>query len=211
MKRILYPTVLFAFLGCCTLYGCGNASDKGKGAQGGQRQIGQYVVNPDVDNPSVYLTLVESHETDSSVVYTGKSLHDQDTIGLEIEVIKSIPAGLLADGNPDNEGGFTPGAIKFRSLGAESDNFVHALGALYKIPAQRSMTDDTILPLVFSSNRKEVDLGNNGTYTFKLFLDSAAGSEAEVFAVLDLYKRLFELRAKDTTHYERIVSAFEGE
>src|SRR5690606_6783377 len=96
------------------------------------------------------------------------------------------------------------------SIGAESDRFVQAVADLYKQPVEGGMTSSTLLPLVFSSNKKNVDLNSNQTYTFKLFFENELGDEAEAFAVLDLYKRLFELRAKDATHYKRVLAAFQG-
>ncbi|MFD1769054.1 hypothetical protein [Sphingobacterium suaedae] len=212
MKTTLFPAVIFIGLGGI-LCGCGNNSkteDKSQQAKQLTQNIGQYIVNSDTENPSVYLSLVDSKETDSSMVYVAKSLRNRDTIGLQIEVVKNIPAGLYPDGNPNNEKGFTSGAIKFSSIGSESDNFIQALGGLYKHSVKGGMTEVTLLPLVFSSNKKNIDLKKNGTYTFKLFFNNSAGAEAEVFAVLDLYKRLFEFRAKDSTQYERILAAFQG-
>ncbi|WDF69880.1 hypothetical protein PQ465_05760 [Sphingobacterium oryzagri] len=212
MKNIRIPFALCALV-AILFASCGNPSSSDKKTENADKsaakELGQFV-GAGTDNPSIYFYLQDTHETDSSVVYIAKSLHKQDTVGLQIEVAKNIPAGVTADGAPDDKVGFQTGSIKFSSLGKESDAFVAALGELYKIPAKGGMGSSTITPLVFSSNKKAVDLSNNSTYSFKLFFANSAGAEAEVFGILDLYRRLFELKARDASQYERILSAFEG-
>ncbi|GHE23134.1 hypothetical protein [Sphingobacterium griseoflavum] len=187
---------------------CNNASNKASKTAGAEKTLGQFVGN-DSDNPSLYLYLADTHETDSSVIYLAKSLHETDTVGLQIEVSKNIPAGVGADGNPDEKDGFKNGVIKFSTIGRPSDAFVQALSKAYKSPVEGGMTTSPILPLVFSSNKQPVDLSKNSTYSFKLFLSNRAGAEAEAFAILDLYRRLFELKARDTSQFDRLVSAFQ--
>lgn len=172
--------------------------------------LAQFVATSTTDNPAVYLSLVKSTETDSSMVYVGKSLNDKDTLGLQIEIIKDISAGIFEDGNVNEENAFHEGAIKFSSVGGESDRFVKAIAALYEQPIDAGMTDATLEPLVFSSNKTVVDLTGNGTYAFKLFFANSVGEEAEVFAELNLYNRSFKMWAKDAAQYPGILSAFTG-
>ncbi len=207
MKNILISATVL-MLSAAFLTSCGGSSNKdGKAAADGA-MLGQFVGN-DTDNPSLYLYLADTKETDSTVVYTAKSLHETDTVGMQIEVSKNIPAGVAADGHPDEKDGFKTGVIKFVTIGGQSDAFVKALGQVYKSPVQGGMATSAIVPLVFSSNKQAVDLSKNATYSFKLFLSNSAGEEAEAFVILDLYRRLFELKARDTTQFPRLVSAFE--
>lgn len=213
MKNIHIPFVVCTLL-TAVFVSCGSPSSTDKeeskeGINASAQELGQFV-GTGTDNPSIYFYLQDTHETDSSVIYIAKSLHQQDTVGLQIEVSKDIPAGITAEGTADDKNGFKEGIIKFTSLGKESDAFVKALGELYKIPAKGGMASSPITPLVFSSNKKAVDLSNNSTYSFKLFFANNAGAEGEVFGILDLYRRLFELKARDAAQYERILSAFEG-
>lgn len=207
MKNVLISASVL-MLSAAFLSSCGGSSNKdGKDATDGVT-LGQFVGN-DADNPSFYLYLADTEETDTTVVYTAKSLHDADTVGMKIEVSKNIPAGVGADGNPDEKDGFKTGVIKFATIGSQSDAFVKALGQVYKSPAQSGMATSAIEPLVFSSNKQAVDLSKNATYSFKLFMNNSVGAEAEVFVILDLYRRLFELKARDTTQFPRLVAAFQ--
>jgi hypothetical protein len=210
MKRIYSYAAVVAVLSIVSM-GCGNQSGndtKKEGTASAKTELGK-MVNTDTENPSVYFYLGDTQETDSSMLYTAKSLYENDTVGMQIEVSKNIQAGVSADGNPDEKEGFKKGVITFSSLGKESDAFVQALGKVYGKPAEGTMTTMPIAPLVFSSNKQAVDLAKNGTYSFKLFMENKAGAEAEVFAILDLYRRLFEIKARDTTQIERVLSAFQ--
>lgn len=207
MKNIAISASVF-LLSATFLSSCGGSSNKDNKAPADAVTLGKFVGN-DSDNPSLYLYLADAKETDSTIVYTAKSLHDADTVGLQIEVAKNIPAGIGADGNPDEKDGFKTGVIKFTTIGRQSDALVKALGQVYQSPAQSGMAASGIAPLVFSSNKQAVDLSKNGTYSFKLFMDNSAGAEAEAFVILDLYRRLFELKAKDSTQFPRLVAAFQ--
>ena len=131
-------------------------------------------------------------------------------MGLQIEISKAIPAGVFEDGNVNEEKAFQEGAIKFSSIGEESDRFVKAIAALYELSTDQGMTDAVLTPLVFSSNKTVVDLTGNGTYAFKLFFANSEGEEAEVFTELNLYNRSFKMWAKDAAQHARILSAFTG-
>ena len=173
--------------------------------------LSQFVASSTTDNPAIYLSLVKSTETDSSVIYVGKSLNDKDTVGVQLDIAKDIPAGIFEDGTVNEEKAFHEGAIKLSSIGVESDNFVKAIATLYEQPIEGGMTDAILEPLVFSSNKTVVDLGGNGTYAFKLFFANGLGEEAEVFAELNLYNRSFKMWGKDVQQRARILSAFTGD
>ncbi|KGE13581.1 hypothetical protein [Sphingobacterium deserti] len=212
MKKVYSYAAVVAVISSITI-GCGNQSGsetKKDSKDSAGAELGQFV-NTDTENPSVYFYLGNTQETDTSVMYTAKSLYESDTVGLQIEVSKNIQAGVGADGNPDEKDGFKKGVIKFSSLGKQSDAFVQSLGKVYGKPADGKMVTTAITPLVFSSNKQAVDLSKNGTYSFKLFMENKVGAEAEVFAILDLYRRLFELKARDTTQFDRVLSSFKDE
>lgn len=170
-----------------------------------------FVNDPNAESVRVFLNIVNEQATDSSVIYTTRSLYESDTVGLNIEVLNNIPAGITAEGQPDEEHGFIEGAIKFSSVGAESDNLVKALQDLYGIEGSGSMTTETINTLVFSSNNNAVDLDKKTAYSFKLFVPNAVGAEAEVFMVLDTYRKSFEITEKDDTYRAQLLSALTGE
>lgn len=204
MKSILgisVLTVLFAT-------GCNNSStntaDKTQGFK-----IEQLSSNKDAEKQQLFLRFTEETNTDSSTVYVAKSLFDKDTVGLRIEVLNDIQPGINKEGRPV-ESGFVKGAIKLSSIGAESDAFVQALSSLFNVPTTGGMTTNVIVPTVFSSNNDVVDLGKSGTYSFKLFLDNEKGEPAELFAVVDTYRKAFELSEKDPSFRGQVLAAFEG-
>jgi hypothetical protein len=67
-----------------------------------------------------------------------------------------------------------------------------------------------LLTTVFSSNKGEVDLTKNATYSFKLFFDNEQGEPAEVFVIVDTYRKSLEITEKDSTFRKQLLSAFEG-
>ena len=173
--------------------------------------IGQMNNNADAEKLNFYFHLNELDQTDSTIRFQAVSLFQSDTVGFEVEVAKQIPAGIGSDGAPDETNGFTEGHIRFLSSGEHSDNFVKSLGTLFKVQTSGKMTQDTIIPLVFSSNKEEVNLAENGTYSFKYFFENNVGAEAELFGVIDTYRRALEWTEKDSTYREAIISAFQAE
>ncbi|UZJ63629.1 hypothetical protein OKW96_14250 [Sphingobacterium sp. KU25419] len=120
-----------------------------------------------------------------------------------------IPAGIIDD-QANDDMGFTKGKIKISSTGAESDNFIKALGTIYEIPASGSFSTTTILPTVFSSNKVNVDLDKTATYSFKLFLDQKSGEPAEMFFNIDTYKKSVEFQEKDPKFRAPFIAALQG-
>ena len=157
----------------------------------------------------LFLRIVDESQTDSSHVYVAKSVFDQDTVGLQVEVLKNITPGVNGQGRPV-EDGFVKDAIKLSSIGAESDALVKSLATIFGAESAGAFARSTILPTVFSSNTVAVDLSTKSTYSFKLFFDNAVAEPAEVFATLDLYKRSFEIGEKDASYRTGLLSALEG-
>lgn len=166
--------------------------------------------NASAEKQQLFLRLVDEDVTDSSVIYTAKSVFEKDTVGLKVEVLNNIKPGITEAGTVDEENGFVKGTIKISSIGEESDNLIKALGSIFKLPNSGEMTSEVILPTVFSSNKVPVDLTKSTAYSFKLFLDNQQGAPAEVFAVVDTYRKAFEISEKDSTYRVQILSAFEG-
>ncbi|MCI0921346.1 hypothetical protein [Sphingobacterium rhinopitheci] len=171
--------------------------------------IEQLSSNKNAEKQQLFLRFTEEITTDSSTVFIAKSLNDKDTVGMRIEVMNNIQPGINKDGRPV-ESGFVKGAIKLSSIGEQSDAFVNALSGLFNVPAAGGMTSEVIVPTVFSSNKEVVDVGKPGTYSFKLFLNNEKGEPAEMFAVIDTYRKAFELSEKDPSYRDQVLAAFEG-
>ncbi|SUJ27041.1 Uncharacterised protein [Sphingobacterium spiritivorum] len=191
--------------------GCGDSANKSKdGTKSGEVALHQLADSTDAKK-HFYFTIKEDGASDSSVFYVAKGLYNTDTVGLRLEVLSDIQPGINADGTPNEDNGFRKGAIKISSLGAQSDAFVKSAAHLFKIPESKPMLSSPILPTVFSSNKGKVDLTKNGTYSFKLFFDIPNDKQAEVFAVIDTYKKSFEITEKDSTFRTQFLKAFTGE
>ena len=195
------------------LTGCNNSStssSKGEGEKS-ERTLEAFTNDVDAAKQQFFLRLVDEQQTDSSVIYNAKSVFNDDTVGLKVEILKNIEAGITSDGKIDESKGFVKGSIKLSSMGIYSDNLLKSLGAIFKLPTTGKMTSETIDPLVFSSNKVSIDLAKQSTYSFKLFIDNSIGTEAELFAVVDTYRKSFEMSEKDSTFRAHIISAFEGQ
>lgn len=202
IKSILSAAIIATSL----LASCGNSNDSQKSPE---LSLASFTNNKDADKQQLFLRIVNESKTDSSYIYTAKSVFEQDTVGLQVEVLNGIKPGVNGQGQPIEEG-FVNGAIKLSSIGAESDALVKALASIFKMESSGTMSSTEILPTVFSSNTVEVDLSKKSTYSFKLFLDNTVGEPAEVFATLDLYKRSFELGEKDASYRAQFISALQG-
>ena len=212
MKKIVsYSAFLAAII---LLNSCGNPSktndNSGNGESSGVK-LNQLTNNPEADKLHFYFQLSESAQTDSSIIYHANSLFESDTVGLQIEVLKNIEPGITSEGTPNEETGFSQGSIKFSSIGEQSNSFVKSLGKLFNLPSSGKMSSETLLPLIFSSNQEAVDLLKSKTYSFKYFFETKSGIPAEMFGIIDTYKKSFELSEKDTIYRQTIISLFEGE
>lgn len=186
---------------------CGNEAKEG--GKSNQPTVQNLVSDSNAAKQILFLRLLDEVDTDSSKVYTAKALYNQDTVALKVEVLKNIQPGIDETGKP-KEDGFIKGAIKFSSLGAPSDAFVKALAEVFKVDAAGSMTNEVILPTVFSSNKNVVDLEQKTSFNFKLFFENQSTATAEVFAVVDTYRKALEISEKDSTYRVGLVAAFQG-
>lgn len=187
---------------------CNNATKSTDGANNAP-VLQQLTPDKNAERINLFLGFTDVVETDSSVIYTAKSLFNTDTVGLKAEVLKNIKPGINNEGQPTMDG-FLNGVIKLSSIGAESDNFVKALSSLYAIPATGGMTKEVILPTVFSSNKVVADLSQPTTYTFKLFLENKTGEPAQLSFALDLYRKAIDIGEYNPALRAETIAAFEG-
>lgn len=190
------------------LSSCGNSSTNNKGVKT-THSLEKFTNDKAAQKQQLFLRIVEESQTDSSHVFVAKSVFEQDTVGVKIEVLKGIKPGVNGQGRPV-EDGFVKGAIKFSSIGAESDALVKSLATIFGLQSTGVFSSTTLEPTVFSSNTIEVDLNAKSTYSFKLFFDNTVGEPAEVFSTLDLYKRSFEIGEKDASYRAQLISVLEG-
>lgn len=164
---------------------------------------------PGPEKKNFFLRITDEVKTDSSRIYTTKSIYNKDTVGAKIEVVDFIPAGII-DGQPSDDIGFTKGKIKITTLGTQSDNLVKALGELFQMPSNDGFTKEVVLPNVFSSNKVNVDLSKKTAYSFKLFLENKKAEPAELFFNVDTYKHSIEFSEKDPSFRAGFISALTG-
>lgn len=188
------------------LWSCNSSTNSGGTTDG--LTIQPLTNNPDAEKQYLFFRLTDPQETDSSMVYLAKAVFNLDTVAMQIEVRKGITPGVTNDNVPLDIG-FSEGSIKMHSVGDASDKFVAALGSMFGLETTGRMTE-VVTPTVFSSNKVEVEFSNTGTYSFKLFFANELGEPAEVFAVLDMYRRAFEIEEKDPAQRAQWLSAFEA-
>jgi len=192
------------------LAACGNTPKSGNDGTSNSTPLVSITHGP--RNPTyITLRLLDRTDQETTVSYAAKGLFNEDTVGLIVEVDKNIPAGISFDGKVDEKAGFKTGSIKFIRSGEESDRFVAALGEIWNVNGVTRMKTQPIQPLVFSSNRAEVNLDKSSTYSFKLFFGADAPVPGEVFFTLDTYKKTVEFQEKDAVYRSQIVRTFAEE
>lgn len=198
MKQI--PTLLMLAIFFAS---CGNSSQTGSD-NADAIPLFEMVNNP--ESPKhVALRLVDRADSDTSVTYVARGLYEADTVGFYIELDNDIAAGINADGSVNEGAGFTTGSITFKRSGPESDRFVAALATLWNVGEVTRMKPTPIEPLVFSSNRADVDYDKSYTYSFKLFFAPDLPIPGEVFFTFDTFKKTIEFQEKDTQYRSQIV------
>ncbi len=161
-------------------------------------------------NKSLFLSIVDQTEQDTSFLYTVKGAFNGDTVGFYVSLDKEIPAGIDAEGSATMDG-FKTGSIKFLRSGDESDRFIAVLASIWETePAGNSFSAEAVLPLVFSSNNKAVDFSKPATHNFKLFFDPDAAEPGEIFFTHDTYHQRIELQEKDPAYRQIILDALAG-
>lgn len=204
-------TIGFFLSATLLLAACGNGNQSSDADNKNQPSSGRVVnLTNNPENPNLLnLTLEDKMEADSSVSYRAKAVFENDTIGFIVEVNKHIPAGINKEGAPI-ESGFVTGVIRFKKSGPESDRFVKVLGELWQVPGLEKMSAEPVVPLAFSSNKRDVDVDKSATYSFKLFFDPDSPTPGEVFFTFDTYKRSITFQEKDPQYRTTIIGAFSG-
>lgn len=160
---------------------------------------------------SVYLTIVEQIEQDTTHLFKVKAVHEGDTVGFDVLMAKEIAAGINDDGTVNQDAGFVNGNIQFLRSGEESDRFVAAMAGIWDIQVpEQTFSSNPVIPLVFSSNKEAVDYTKPSTSNFKLFLHPEIDEPGELNFTLDTYLRRIEIQVMDTVFYQEILNAFSG-
>lgn len=188
------------------LTSCGGPSNTGSN-NADSMPLFEIVNNPE-NAQHVTLRLVERIEGDTAMTYVARGLYGSDTVGFDIEMDRQIVAGINADGSVNEETGFTTGTIIFKRSGPESDRFATALATLWNINDVSRMKPTPISPLVFSSNRTDVDHDKSFTYSFKLFFAPDASVPGEVFFTFDTFKKTIDFQEKGRQYRSQIVHSF---
>lgn len=161
--------------------------------------------NPDEGWNDIFLKITEDTKTDTSHIYIAKGLFKNKTIGLQIEVSSKIGAGIV-NGQHDVSAGFVKNAVKFKSIGQESDEFIKALAELYKQTTNNGFTKQPVSAMVFSQNEKVVNLDKADYYALKLFFaESDENLYSEVFLNINTDKHEIEIKEKDEEYREPLI------
>lgn len=162
-------------------------------------------------NKSIYLSIVDQSEQDTSFLYTVKGAFNGDTVGFYVAMDKNIPAGINEDGSVNQGDGFKTGTVKFIRSGEESDRFIAALASIWETEVgSTQFSEEAVQPLVFSSNKKAVDYSAPSTHNFKLFFDMNVEEPGEIFFTHDTYHQRIELQEKDSTYRQIILNSLSG-
>lgn len=173
-----------------------------------EKNLPKLIENPEQENPDFYFRIISMEESDSSYLCMLKSMNLNDTVGMEMEIMKGINPGINEDGTPDLENGFYENKIKFLRTNKLTSQFISAMTSQYKIDIQHTNPKDIVKPIVFSSNKKTIDFTKDEIYALKLFFKNSIGAEAEIFARIDWHRRLFEFKPKDQTYFKSFVDSF---
>ncbi|HLW50313.1 MAG TPA: hypothetical protein VKZ78_05025 [Sphingobacteriaceae bacterium] len=162
-------------------------------------------------NKSLFLSIVEQTEQDTSFLYTLRGAYNGDTVGFYLSMDKNIPGGIFEDGNINAEAGYQTGTIQFLRSGEESDRFITALATIWETEvANHSFSSEAVSPLVFSSNHNAVDFSKPSTNNFKLFFDLDAEEPGEIFFTHDTYHLRVEFQEKDPSFRQVIINSLSG-
>lgn len=202
MKRFSIFSLVLALL---TISSCG-------GSQEGKELTGSDLIHlKGASDKSVYLTIVEQIQQDTTHLFKVKAVHEGDTVGFDLVMAKEIAAGINDDGSVNQDLGFVTGNIQFLRSGEESDRFVAAMAGIWDIHVpEQTFSTNPVIPLVFSSNKEAVDYTKPSTSNFKLFLNPELDEPGELNFTLDTYLRRIEIQVMDTIFYQEILNAFSG-
>ncbi len=135
---------------------------------------------------------------------TCKAKHENQIVGIKINIADAIPAGFLSNG-PDNTS-FASKSVEFESIGIESDNLIRVMSELYEQPIKTSFRNDKLTVTSFPLNDKKAVL-KNGRFQFKLFFDDNDEQNlySEIFLNPDLKNGTIELNEKDEDYRKNII------
>lgn len=204
MKNFIILALNFLSL---SFIACSHFNNNDKYTSDMEKDLPKLVENPEQRNPDFYFRIISIEENDSSFYCQLKSLAGQDTVGIQLEILKWIEPGLTADGSMQ-ESGFSTGKFKFIPFKNLSTNFVSALSKQYVISGDFKSRKGVLKPLTFSSNKSRITFENNKIYSFKLFFENTNGTIAEAFSIIDMHRRLFEIRAKDESFFFPLLTSF---
>ncbi len=156
----------------------------------------------------IFLKITEDNVTDTSHVYIAKGLYKNKIVGLQIEISSNIGPGII-NGMIDNESGFLTNAVRFKSIGIESDELIKAIAELYKLETDKEFTKKIISATVFSLNEKPVNLNENDYYLMKLFfVENDENLYAELYLNINTDKKEIEIHEKDEFYREPIIKVW---
>jgi len=156
----------------------------------------------------IFLRITDRNKTGKSRIYIAKGLFMGKTVGLQFEIMNDIPNGISFDGEVTKLG-FVREAVKIKSIGPESDEFVKALGELYFSPTGKSFSKRIVVATAFSLNQRVADLNRSGDYKFKLFFESDnENAYCEIYFNINTHAGIIELREKDNDYREKLLDAF---
>lgn len=204
MKRISLSVILLTLI---TFSACNQQSSSTNQPAENELKLMELSQRPN-NLKSIFLSITDKQEADTSFLYTVKGIFNSDTVGFIVSLDKDIAPGVLPDGSVDEKAGFKVGAVKFIGIGSESDRFVSALAQLWGIPDSiHRFANDAVIPLTFSSNNEEVNQLSPSTSSFKLFFDPDANHPGEVFFTLDTYLRTIEIQEKNDSYRTAIFQS----
>jgi hypothetical protein len=209
--KLLFQTLTMGLFSM--LFGCGHGQEKNQNHN--SKQLYEITSRTDTSEgfSDIFLSITNEVKTDTSHIYIGQGLYKNKTVGLKLEIRSNLPAGITSGGELNPNGGVAWNAVKFISIGQESDNLISALAQLYNEPTENVFTKDVLTPTLFSLNQQEVQLDKPGYYKFKLFFNDTSEDEnkyAEMFLNINTEERIIELHEKDHDYRRPLLNTFTG-
>ncbi len=209
--KLLFQTLIMGLFSM--LFGCGDRQEKNIDTN--SKQLYEITSRTDTSEgfSDIFISITSETKTDTSHIYIGQGLYQNKTVGLKVEVKSNLPAGISSSGELNSKGGAVWNAVKFISIGQESNNIVFALSQLYNEPSDSLFTKEVLTPTLFSLNQQNVHLDKPGNYKFKLFFNDTSDDEnkyAEMFLNINTDERIIELHEKDHDYRKPLLNTFTG-
>jgi len=160
----------------------------------------------------IALNLTDSKFGSDVCTLLAKGMYGNKMVAVSLTIPLKMEEGINSAGQI-NTNAFKTNGLQIRSTGAESDNFINALGELYGINGTFTFARDTVSATIFSLNTEKCDLNKKGYYKFKVFFNDQEDREngyAELFINTDLTKNVLEIREKDNEYRKNIIQALSG-